>query len=163
MREPLSYEASMLRRRRHVLPLPERDPVIDAMPEALRVEVAQTWERRAREELRVAIAFTVLCRELLETHAEPEVLAIVSRAVHDEVRHAEVCRTLASRYAKVSVPWPDEVVIEPSEAKVDPRLRAAFHLVTMCCVNEAIACTFLEACLADSTSPCARVAVGDLL
>lgn len=163
MREPLPYESSLMRRRRHVLPLPEQDPVIDAMPDTLRVEVARTWERRAREELKVAVAFSVLCRELLETRADPEVLALVSRAVHDEVRHAEVCRTLASRYASAPLPWPDEVVIEPSKSKIDARLRAAFHLVTMCCVNEAIACSFLEACLAGATSPCVRAAVGELL
>jgi hypothetical protein len=163
MQDPLPYEPSLLRHRKHVLPLPEHDPVIDAMPPELRLEVARTWERRAHEELKVAAAFSVLCRELLETYAEPEVLALVSRAVHDEVRHAEVCRTLASRYASVGLPWPDEVVIEPSQAKIDARLRAAFHLVTMCCVNEAIACSFLDACLAGSTSPCAQAAVGDLL
>src|SRR5271167_4359902 len=99
MATPRAYESSLIRRRRrHVVSLPEHDPVIDAMPAALREEVARTWERRAHEELKVAAAFSVLCREMLETCADPAVLGIVSRGVNDEVRHAEVCRALASKY-----------------------------------------------------------------
>jgi hypothetical protein len=162
-REPLSYEPSMMRRRRRVLALPERDDVIDAMPASLRREVAETWERRAHEELRVATAFAMLCRELLAVGGEPELLGAISRGVHDEVRHAEVCRALAARYASADVAWPGGVGDEPFVVRSDPRLRAAFYVVSLCCVTESIASCFLEASLADTRSPSARVAVGDLL
>jgi hypothetical protein len=154
---------SLMRRRRHVVELPDSDPVIDAMPAALRHEVARTWERRAHEELKVAAAFTVLTRELLETRGDPRVLAGVSRGVNDEVRHAEVCRSLAAKYRGGDVPWPPEVIIEPSTRADDRRLRTAFHLFSMCCVNEAIASAFLDASLAGARSPSARAAVGELL
>lgn len=157
------YEAAMIRHRRHVLPLPEHDPVIESMPPALRLEVGRTWRRRAHEELNVARGFTVLCRELLETGAPPEVLAFVSRAVHDEVRHGEVCRTVASRYFGADVPWPDEIPVAPPSPEGDRHLRAAYHLVTICCVNEAVACSFLETCLSQTVSPTARAAFGDLM
>jgi hypothetical protein len=158
------YEDSLIRRRRrHVVSLPEYDSVIDATPEALRNEVARTWERRAQEELKVAAAFSVLSREILETCADPTVLGIVSRAVNDEVRHAEVCRALASKYRGAEVAWPGEVRIEPSSRRDDRRLRTVFHVVSMCCVNEVIASTFLEASLAGARSPSARAAVGELL
>jgi hypothetical protein len=162
MGETLSYEPSMMRRRRRVLPLPEQDPFIDAMPDEQRARVAHTWQRRAHEELRVAMTFTGLCQELLATGAEPDVLAIVSRAVHDEVRHAEVCRALASRYAGSELPWPAGVPAEPGRAATDA-LHAALRVVTLCCVTEAIASSFLEASLAGARSPSARIAVGDLL
>jgi hypothetical protein len=157
------YEHSLMRRRRHVATLPEHDPIIDAMPAALRLEVAQSWERRAHEELKVAAAFSVLCRELLETCTDPTILAIVSRGVNDEVRHAEVCRALASKYRGAEVPWPSEVAIKLSPAQDDRRLRTAFHAVAMFCVNEAIASTFLQASLFGARSPSARAAVGELL
>jgi hypothetical protein len=162
-RDPLPYEPSMMRRRRRVLALPERDDVIDAMPVGLRREVAETWERRAHEELRVAHAFSMLCRELLALGGEPELLGAVSRGVHDEVRHAEICRALAARYARTDVPWPGGVKDEPFVVQSDARLRAAFYVVSLCCVTEAIASCFLEASLAATRSPSARVAVGDLL
>jgi hypothetical protein len=154
---------SLLRRRRRVVELPEVDPVIDAMPPALRQDVASTWQRRAHEELRVAAAFAVLSRELLEVGADARVLAGVSRGVNDEVRHAEVCRSLASKYLGADVPWPAPVVIEPSPRADDRRIRTAFHVVSMCCVNEAIASTFLDASLAGARAPSARCAVGELL
>jgi hypothetical protein len=152
-----------MRRRRHVVELPEQDPVIDAMPADLRRDVGVTWERRAHEELKVATAFAVLTRELLETGADPRVLAGVSRGVNDEVRHAEVCRTLAARYRGADVAWPPEVGIEPSPRTDERRLRTAFHAVSMCCVNEAIASAFLDISLAGARSPSARAAVGELL
>jgi hypothetical protein len=155
--------SSLIRRRRHVVELPESDPIIDAMPSALRQEVAKTWERRAHEELKVAAAFSVLTRELLETRGDPMVLAGISRGVNDEVRHAEVCRSLAGKYRGAEVPWPAEVIIEPSTRADDRRLRTAFHVVSMCCVNEAIASSYLDASLAGAKSPSARIAVGELL
>jgi hypothetical protein len=160
--DALSYEPSMMRRRRRVLPLPEQDPIIDAMDDELRVQVARTWQRRAHEELRVAMTFTGLCQELLATGADPDVLAVVSRAVHDEVRHAEVCRALACRYLRAEVPWPTGVPAEPARVATDA-VHAALRVVTLCCVTEAIASSFLEASLAGARSPSARIAVGDLL
>lgn len=158
-----SLQPALLRRHRGVVALPENDSIMDAMPPELRGEVARTWHRRAHEELKVAAAFSVLCRELLEIRADPMVLAIVSRAVHDEVRHAEVCRALASKYHGAEVTWPEAVAIEPSQARDDRALRTAFHVVGMCCVNEAIASTFLDASLDGARSPSARAALGELL
>lgn len=163
VREPQPYEAAMLRHRRHVLPLPEHDPVIESMPGALRTEVGRTWKRRAHEELKVARGFTVLCRDLLETGAPPEVLSLVSRAVHDEVRHSEVCRTVATQYLGGDVPWADEIPTPPPSPPMDARLRAVFRMIGSCCINEAIACAFLETCLSQCQSVTARAGLGDLL
>lgn len=154
---------SLLRRHRHVVELPEHDPLIDALPSGLRREVADTWERRAHEELKVAAAFSVLTRELLEVGADRSVLAAASRAVNDEVRHAEVCRCLASKYRGTDVSWPAEVVVEPSSRGDERRMRTTFHVVVLCCVNEAIATTFLGESLDGARSPSARAAVGELL
>ena len=165
VREPAAHEESLFRRhrRQHVVHLPDSDDVIDRMPTDLRLEVARTWTRRAHEELRVAWDFSLLCRELLELGSDPDVLAVVARGVHDEVRHAEVCRSLAERYAGGPVPWPTEVPSDTRPRSSDPRLRTSFHLVTMCCVTESIASAFLDASLKDASSPSARVAVGELL
>jgi hypothetical protein len=111
----------------------------------------------------VSAAFSLLFREALEAGADPDVLAVIARGVHDEVRHAEVCRAVASRYAGRELPWPDGVAVESPKPQADVRARAAFHLVMMCCVNEAIASVFLDRSLADVRSPCARAAVGELL
>jgi hypothetical protein len=56
-----------------------------------------------------------------------------------------------------------ELTLKHAGDEVDPLLRAAFHTVQMCCVTEAVASVFLERNLADTESPSAGVAVGDLL
>jgi hypothetical protein len=86
--------------------LPFDDPSVDALDEGTRRLVARQWEGRATAELRVAAVFAVLARELFETGADPPVIEICARAVSDEVRHAEICRLLAERYAGRAIAWP---------------------------------------------------------
>jgi hypothetical protein len=83
--------------------------------------------------------------------------------VSDEVRHAEVCRALAAKYSADEVRWPGAVAIDPAPARNDHALRTVFHVVSMCCVNESVASTFLEASLSGARSPSARAAIGELL
>jgi hypothetical protein len=82
------------------------------------------------------------------------VLALARRAVEDEPRHAELCRRLAEAYAggPVSSPAPPEVEV-PRHDGVDPALRSHLHVVAMCCINETIACGFVEACLDAADGP----------
>jgi hypothetical protein len=135
-------------------PLPDRDPTIDALAPAARAVLAEVWTRRAASELGAGAAFAVVERELIELGAEPPVLALVRKAVEDEPRHSELCRRLAEAYAGAPVPAPDS----PGDVEIprygdDPVLRRHLHVVAMCCINETIACAFVEACLADAEGP----------
>jgi len=161
--QPSEYEAFLSRRSRKVGELPATDERIESLDPERRAAIAQTWHRRAHEELKVATAFSVLCRELLETGAPADIVAMASRAVHDEVRHGEVCRSLASRYHGVELPWPPAVPIEPQPVREDLALRTALHVTGMCCVNEAVASTYLETSYAAATGPSARAALRELL
>jgi hypothetical protein len=158
-----AIDRALNRPHRRVVALPDHDPVIEATPRPLRLEIASTWERRAREELKVAASFTVLCRELIEVGAAPNVLGPIARGVQDEIRHAEVCRRLAEQYRGAEVAWPQPVVIDPAPAREDRMLRTAFHAISMCCINEAIAATYLQTSLEDTRAPSAKVVVGELL
>jgi hypothetical protein len=165
--------------------MPEQDALIDALDPALRRVVGETWRRRAHEELKAAFAFSRLTQELLEAGAPFESISRFSRGVHDEVRHAEVCRALAARYLGeegfgersergpealarssvpiVKVPSPPAVPILASDEDGDARVRAATHAVTLGCVNETIAAVFIEASLEAATSPSARATLGVIL
>jgi hypothetical protein len=122
------------------------------------------WASRATAELRVASIFAVVSRDLLVTGADPVVLEIATRAVSDEVRHAEVCRLLATRYLGREVPWPEPGPVPmPELARAPAHLRATLHVVAMGCINETIASAWLEASLAEATSPLARAAIRELL
>lgn len=157
------YQEALRRRGRDVASMPAHDPVIDATEPALRRAVGETWQRRAHEELKAAMGFTLLTQKLLEAGAPAEAITRVSRAVQDEVRHAEVCRALAARYLGAEVPWPDAVPIEVPPERGDKRALALLHGVTLGCVNETIAAVFIEQSLAATTSPSARATLGVIL
>jgi hypothetical protein len=135
--------------------LPERDPTIDALDPAARAVLAEVWARRAAAELGAGGAFAVVERELVELGAEPVVLDLARRAVADEPRHAELCRRLAEAYggSPVAAAAPLDDVPMPRHEGADPVLRRHLHVVAMCCINESIACAFVEACLADAAGP----------
>jgi hypothetical protein len=143
--------------------LPDRDDRIEALDSATRRAIADTWQRRAGEELKVATAFSMLCRELLETGADGDVLLAASRAVHDEVRHGEICRALASRYRGEDVPWPPPVSLKMQPARGPAPAHALLHVAEMCCANEAVSATYLDASFAGATGACARAALRELL
>lgn len=144
--------------------LPLDDTSIDALDPSTRAIVARQWQGRAKAELRVASVFAVLARELFETGADPAVLQICARAVSDEVRHAEICRLVAERYADRPIPWPPPGPVPmPSHARAPDALRPTLRATAMGCINETIACAWLEASLKDATSPLARAAIRELM
>jgi hypothetical protein len=161
--EAPAYSDLLRRRGRPLVALPEDDPVIDGADAALRRKVGETWSRRAHEELKASLAFALLARELLEVGAAPEAIARVSRAVGDEVRHAELLRALGARYLGEAVAWPPAVAVEPGPLGPTPRVRASLHAVMLCCVNETIASVFIEASHDAAESASARGTLGAVL
>lgn len=131
---------------------------------ALTEKLASYWAERALLELRVSGYFSQLLTELLVVGADPEVLHLVARAPHDEVRHAEICRATASAYAGREIPWPEPgpTTIGRHEG-VAAELVPTLHVALMCCVNETVATAWLEACYAMATVPLARQTLRNLL
>ena len=140
------------------------DPSIDALDPVLRERLGRQWASRATAELRVASIFAAVSAGLLESGGDPAVLGIASRAVSDEVRHAEICRRLAERYSGHPVAWPAPGRGSmPRLARAPADLRATLHTIAMGCVNETIASAWLEASLRPATSPLARAALRELI
>ena len=160
---PPAYAEILRRRGGPVAPMPAEDGVIDGMDATLRRKVGETWVRRAHEELKAAMSFTLLTRELLTVGAPPDVLARVARAVGDEVRHAEILRALGSRYLGAEARGPPGMSVEPSALGDHPRLLASLHAVTLCCVSETIASVFIEASHEAAVSPSVRASLGIVL
>src|SRR5205823_6342767 len=101
---------------------------------ALADQLSKHWEERSLLELRAGGYFSKLLTELLEVGADPEVLELVARAPHDEVRHAEICRVTAAAYGKREVAWPAPGVTRLSEHEgVPPEFIPTLHVVSMCC------------------------------
>ncbi len=144
--------------------IPFEDPSVDALPAPERAEVAQMWRGRCETELRVAASFAVIAREVMEVGGLPEVIGLLSRAVADETRHAELCRRLASRYSAADVAWPPaEPLFVPPHEGADDRLRTTLHVIGMCCINETMGSAFLETSLDQAVAPLAKCALRDIL
>ncbi len=82
----------------------------------------------------------------------------------DEVRHAEICRLLASRYAAREIAWPAPGPTPmPLHGPAPDALRPTLHVAAMCCINETIASAWLEASQRAATSPLACAAIRELM
>jgi hypothetical protein len=138
------------------------DPSIDELDVPTREAIARHWEHRAGSEQLVAVLFSSLAVELRQIHAEDVVISLAMSAAEDEVRHAEICREVASRYAGRLVVLP--LRESPAHhAHHEPELQVALDVAALCCIQETIACAWMQACRAGATAPLVRASLGDLL
>lgn len=110
------------------------------------------WAGRARSELGARAGFEVVVADLRALGAAPEIRALADRALADETRHAEICLELARRHGGAAIEAPEPPPFEPPVYSGDERLDRILHVVSMCCINESLACAFLEGCLAEAGS-----------
>ena len=144
-------------------PLPD-DPSVDELPAADRAVLSSVWLGRAASERRVGDAFVVVREALRALGADTALIELADRAVDDEMRHTELSRAVASRYAGRDLESPPLLALAvPKHRGADDRLRHVLHVVGQCSLNETIASAFLEATLADATAPLATAALRELL
>ena len=140
------------------------DAEIDALPREDRRILAAIWQERGASELQVAGGFTAVAAQLIEHGSADSVLKLVSRAVRDEVRHAEIAVDMAARYRASASEWPPPQPFPvPPLAPAEGRLRAALLVIALCCINETLACAILEAQLSQAASPLTRAALQSVL
>lgn len=145
-------------------PLPAVDLELDGLDDAQRAELVATWLGRAASERRVADAFEVIRDALTDLGAASELVALAERAVDDEYRHEELSRQVASRFAGRELESPARLtLIVPEHPGADGELLRTLHVLGHCAMNETFASAFLEASLAFTKAPLARVAVLELL
>lgn len=147
--------------------LPAEDPTISALSAGDRAALAEVWAARAKSELGAGAVFAAVARGLFAAGAEggdrgggavpPELLWIASRAVCDELRHAEICRYVASRYGSEAPPRAAPPAI------VEPPFGPGVYAVLNSAVNETIGSAFLSACLDEAEGALARAALRELL
>ena len=144
--------------------LPESDDTIEELTAAEREAVGASWSSRAANELATAQTFGMLSTMLVPRGVDPEVTWLAARAVADEVRHAEICRTVAAAYLAKPVEWPQARTLEaPRFGSTSPELGTTLFIVLQCCMNETIAGAYLRACQNDARGPLVRAALRELL
>src|SRR6188768_2660599 len=110
----------------------------DALPEAARRALVQHWTHAAQMEHASVAAFSRFSLQLLAVGAPPSLLEEAHHAALDEIKHAELCFSLATIYAGHS--------IGPGPLPVDERALLAWDLLSVAvgtveegCVGETIA------------------------
>jgi hypothetical protein len=140
------------------------DAEIDALSTDSRAILAAIWQERGASELKVAGGFSAVSANLIEYGTADAVLKLVSRAVRDEVHHAEIAVDMAARYRGSEIEWPPPAPFPvPTLAPADGRLRATLLVIAMCCINETLACGILEGQLSQAKSPLTRAALQTVL
>lgn len=109
-------------------------------------------------------AFVVVCDALETLRADESLVRLAARAIDDEMRHAELARTIASRYAgrELSHGAIQKLTV-PRHGGAPEQLRCLLHVVGHSCLNETIASAFLEGALVEAAVPFARTALRELL
>jgi hypothetical protein len=145
-------------------PLPDADPLLDALAPEARRRLAAVWHWRAGMERRVADSFEVVQGALARRGAPQALLELAERAVDDEYRHTELSRVVASRFAGEELGAAERLaLVVPKHAGASPELRDALHVVGQCVLNETTAGAFLEACLAHAEGAVAKTALREIL
>jgi hypothetical protein len=147
-------------------PLPDRDadPSIAALSTAERATAVAVWFGRAASERRASGAFAYLAGELARAGSPAELVALARRAVADELRHAEICRRVATAFAGAELPAaPILPVTAPAYADASPELRRVLHVIGMCCANETTGSAFLELCGVRARGQLVNCALHELL
>jgi len=110
----------------------------EALPEAARRVVVEHWTRAAQMEHASVAAFSRFSLQLLAVGAPPSLLEDAHHAALDEIKHAELCFSLATTYAGHA--------IGPGPLPVDERALIGWDLLSVAvstveegCVGETIA------------------------
>jgi hypothetical protein len=137
----------------------------DGLDARARAKVGASWLGRMKQEHLAVGAFALLAHELAADGCDPLVLALITRAATDEVRHAEICRRLAAgMLGETAVPARLRGVPSvPSHPGAPLALRVLVHVAEMCCLSETFTGVYLTEMLARASHPAARAAVESLL
>jgi hypothetical protein len=137
----------------------------ESLAPADRRAVGVRWRARQAQEHLAVGAFAQLSWEVAAHGGEPVVLAMLTRAASDEVRHAEICRRTAALFlGDPAVPARlHGTPRAPLHAEASPRDRALYHIVEMCCLSETFTGVYLTEALAQTVHPTMRGVLESLL
>ncbi len=137
---------------------------IRALSAPKRGRIGAAWRWRMQQEHAAVGHFCSLAQDLVTTGAEAVVLALVTRAASDEVRHFAICRDYAALFLDGALP--------ERLATTTPRLpwselpvreRALLEMVETCCISETLTGLYFTEMHARTTDPFARTLVESLL
>jgi hypothetical protein len=142
----------------------EGEREIDALSEGERAELAVAWHGRARDELYSREAFRRVIDAFNELSAGPALTAVAMSAREDELRHAELCRAMADRFAGHELPLPAATSATfPEFPGASSRLAASLRVIAHSVIAEIFATSVLECSLRQASGRLARSVLVQIL
>ncbi|MFK7988225.1 MAG: hypothetical protein AB8I08_19550 [Sandaracinaceae bacterium] len=137
----------------------------DRYAPALRERAAKQWARRAREEYRSIHEFSELTHALTRVGAPLELLGGLARLITDEVRHAALCREMASCLVAAATEWDAaSELFGPAPAAAEGVLGwAADVVIAGCCIGETLSRPLYETLATLITDPVPEAVVRQIL
>lgn len=123
----------------------------------------RAWAARAESEYRSMVVFGEILARLPEAGIALEVSTALTRLIHDEARHTELCAAMAERLGGVG-----DVTLDPAHLRLvgddlPARLFVARWTVSMFCVGESASVGLLGALADGAREPCTRAVTEILL
>ncbi len=134
-------------------------PSIDGLSAEERAERADRWLAAALAEHASVASFARAMIELMAVGAPPGLIAAAARAAADEVRHAELCFTIASAYAGRDFDPGPMPALTPRGGGLCELVRTTFREG---CVAETAAALRAERALAREEDPAVRAALATI-
>jgi hypothetical protein len=138
-------------------------PDVSELSDAGRSVLAGVWAFRAGAERQAAHRFVRLARELRETSALEECVTLAERAAEDELRHVEICTTLALAYGGSTEPGAGDDAPPIGPATLSQRERLLYELVAFCCITETLNASLMKVALDRACVPEVRDALRAIL
>lgn len=145
------------------LPIVADDDSIDNLSMDDRALLARSWLARSSAERRAADIFELITRSLRAVGEQQALVDLATRAIDDELRHAELCRVVASRYAGRELTAERLELAAPKLEGASEDLRHSLWIVGQCAFNETTASAFLESSFEQAKAPLAHAALRELL
>ncbi len=144
-------------------PLPKRDPSILALSLDDRHALAHLWLGRSAGERRVSESCAVIRAALVRRNAPQELVDLATRAIDDELRHAEIWRQGAECYFGETLPPPANWPLEVPQIDAPAAVCDSLFVLGQCVFNETTASVFLQTCLRLARGRLARAVLREVL
>ena len=116
---------------------------IEALPEKLRIEIAQAWGEAGTHEHASIASFSRFMMDLMSLGAPRNLIEATTRAIADETRHATSCFSIASAFAGHPL-GPEEVDVHGSMEHAGDEVEILRAAIEEGCVGETLAAAQAE-------------------